>query len=461
MSPKQSLRDVSGQAGGSRKSRVLMAMSGGVDSSVAALLLKKKGLEVIGVFMHFWAETHPGAPSYASSFAEASSVAKAMEDESEDEKALEDKPRHPSPEGNKCCSLASFNDARRVANILDIPLYTVNFDRPFKKLVVDSFLAGYQAGETPNPCVECNRHIKFELLLKKADELGADFIATGHYAKVALRGGKYSLRRPKDADKDQTYFLYTLDQKKLKRIFFPLADLTKPQVRALAKKASLAVAGKAESQEICFIPGKSHNDFLKRHLKLKPGPIRLLTSPLDTNPPRRSAPPLQGGELEILGKHQGLPLYTIGQRKGVEIGGSGPFYVARCDYKTNTLYVVTDHENKLLYKKEMTVREVNWISSLPKFPMKAKAVIRYRHLPVDCVIYPVRDSDKILAQSKNRQNKNLAISKNSDIISNGVMNIGKGELKVKFAKAQRAVTPGQSVVFYKGTEVLGGGIINS
>jgi tRNA-specific 2-thiouridylase len=395
------------------KPKVLVAMSGGVDSSVAALLLKKQGFEVIGVFMHFWAEG--GAKSEA---------------------------------GNKCCSLASFNDARRVANKLGIPLYTVNFDRPFKKLVVDPFLAGYKKGETPNPCVECNRHIKFELLLKKADELGADFIATGHYAKTSTRGGKIILRRPKDKDKDQTYFLYTLDQKKLKRILFPLADLIKPEVRALAKKAGLAVAGKPESQEICFIPGKSHNDFLKRHLKLKPGPIKLLASCPGANHPAFQAPLLfkegiqtkeekrgsflipslpRRGQGVVLGEHQGLPLYTIGQRKGVEIGGIGPFYVAGRDYQTNTLYVVPDNDNKLLYKKEMVVREADWISGKPKLPLKAKAVIRYRHLPVDCVI----------------------------------MSNGKTRLKIKFTKPQRAVTPGQSVVFYKNREVLGGGIIEA
>jgi len=167
-----------------------------------------------------------------------------------------------------------------------------------------------------------------------------------------------------------------------------------------------------------------------------------------------------GSDARILGQHQGLPLYTIGQRKGVEIGGIGPFYVAKCDYKTNTLYVVPENENKLLYKKEMTVRAVNWISDMPKFPLKAKAVIRYRHLPVDCVIYPVRDSDKLPTRSKNRRKKSIAILKNSDIISNGVMSNGNTGLKVKFTKPQRAVTPGQSVVFYQGNKVLGGGIIN-
>jgi len=417
-------------------------MSGGVDSSVAALLLKKKGFEVIGVFMHFWAETHPGAP------------------------------RHPSPEGNKCCSLASFNDARRVANKLDIPLYTVNFDRPFKKLVVDEFIAGYGAGETPNPCVNCNKYIKFELLLKKADELEADFVATGHYAKtrpVKCRSAAtpqnaglfnrvngeditYKLLRPKDLDKDQTYFLYTLDQKKLKRILFPLADLTKPAVRALAKKAGLTVAEKPESQEICFIPGKSHNDFLKRHLKLKPGPIKLLTPPNlpfekgeeKTPPPdllfekgegqSEPLPPLAkgrvgvGSDARILGRHQGLPLYTIGQRKGVEIGGIGPFYVARCDYKTNTLYVVGKSDDQALFSGQLLAKKINWIGgNEPKLPLRCEAVIRYRHKPIAAII------DK-------RPGKRII---------------------VRFTKPQRAVTPGQSVVFYKGKEVLGGGVIDS
>lgn len=383
-------------------------MSGGVDSSVAALLLQQQGFEVIGVFMHFWAENTSGNTNHPAP-------------------QMRGTPPLKGGDGNKCCSLASFNDARRVANKLDIPLYTVNFDRPFKKQVVDSFLAGYKKGETPNPCVECNRYIKFELLLKKADELGADFIATGHYAKSICRRGKYILSRPKDADKDQTYFLYTLGQKKLARTLFPLADLTKPAVRALAKKAGLTVAGKAESQEICFIPGKSHNDFLKRHLKMKPGVIKLLTPSFATNPPRHSVPPLQGGESVVLGRHQGLPLYTIGQRKGVEIGGIGPFYVARCDYKTNTLYVVKNGEDKTLYSKKLVAREVNWINgSAPKTPFRALVVIRYRHAPVAATIDKT-DDNRII---------------------------------VRFSKPQRAITPGQSVVFYKGREVLGGGVIN-
>lgn len=400
-------------------------MSGGVDSSVAAALLKKQGYDVIGVFMHFWAENLP-APSASRRIKGGDSGA--------DEAT------------NKCCSVAAFNDARRVAQKLDFPLYTLNFDLPFKKLIVDEFLKSYQTGLTPNPCVNCNQFIKFDLLLKKARDLGADYLATGHYAKIKKSAGRWRLYRPKDKEKDQTYFLYTLSAEKLKRLIFPLADLTKPEVRALAKKFKLPVAQKRESQEICFIVEKDHYGFLKRYLKLKPGEIRLLTSPLP--PPRsaswRSTPPGgekkevkgEGGHLtpslrrrgkgEVVGRHQGLPLYTIGQRKGVEIGGNGPFYVARLNYKTNTLYVVNRGDHPALYKKELTTKNLNWLGgTAPKAGTKIKAVIRYRHKEVDATI-------------KKWDNNSL---------------------KLFFSEPQRAITPGQSAVFYKNKEVLGGGII--
>ena len=351
---------------------------------------------------------------------------------------------------NKCCSVASFNDARRVAQKLGFPLYTVNFDIPFKKMVVDEFIAGYGAGETPNPCVNCNKYIKFDLLREKADALRADFIATGHYAKIARKpNGTLGLFRPKDKEKDQTYFLYNLNQKNLGRVLFPLADLTKPQVREIAKKAGLKVAEKPESQEICFVSEKAHNEFLKRHLKMKPGPIKLLMPLPSANPPRRSAPPLRGrgiipllrgvpagrgvltgvgSDAQILGQHQGLPLYTIGQRKGVEIGGTGPYYVASCDQITNTLYVVKDGEDKNLYKKVLTARDVSWVAgTAPKTPLAALAVIRYRHAPV---------AARIDKAAENR-------------------------IIIRFSKSQRAVTAGQSVVIYRKNELLGGGVIIS
>ncbi len=356
-----------------KKPKVIVAMSGGVDSSVAAYLLQKQGYEVLGIFMHFWAETLSGESEVT----------------------------------NKCCSVASFNDARRVAQHLGFPIYTVNFDLPFKKLVVDEFIAGYGAGETPNPCVNCNKYIKFDLLIEKANGLRADFIATGHYAGMKRQGDSIKLTRPKDKAKDQTYFLYNLNQDNLKKILFPLSDLTKTQVREIAGKAGLGVAEKPESQEICFIPERTHNEFLKRHLKLIPGEIKTMDG-------------------RVIGKHQGLPLYTIGQRKGVEIGGIGPFYVAKCDFETNTLFVVSEKEDKALFRKDLVAREVNWINGEPKLPLRAQAVIRYRHPAVTC-----------------------DIKKNPS-----------GGLSVKFTKPQRAVTAGQSVVFYKGNEVLGGGIID-
>jgi len=390
-------------------------MSGGVDSSVVAALLKEQGHDLIGIFMHFWAE--PGV-------------------------------ENDSGINNKCCSLESFNDARRVAQKLGFPIYTINLDEPFKKKVVDDFLAGYQNGRTPNPCINCNKHIKFDLLLKKADDLGVDYIATGHYAKINYQlsinnyelknkntrasGGKqknfYKLFRPKDLNKDQTYFLHTLNQKKLARVLFPLSDLTKPQVRELAKKYGLEVAEKRESQEICFIPEKNHNDFLKRHLKLKPGDIKTLDD-------------------KVVGTHQGLPLYTIGQRKGVEIGGIGPFYVSSLDYETNTLYVVADGEDPSIFKDELIAKEVNWISGVePTLPFECEAVIRYRHQPVKCTITkaPLIKGDRGIESELNPLNPPCQGDK----------------YKVKFDQPQRAITAGQSVVFYNEDEVLGGGVIN-
>lgn len=346
-------------------------MSGGVDSSVAAKLLKKD-YDPTGIFLHFWKEEVDG-------------------EEVE----------------NKCCSIKALNDARRVCQKIGMPLYTLNFNEAFKKEIVDDFLSEYKAGRTPNPCVRCNKLVKLGLLIKKAKELGFLKVASGHYVRLEKRGGKYKLFKALDENKDQSYFLYTFSQDELKHLLFPLGRLKKEKVRAMAKQAGLAVAEKKESQEICFISGKSHNDFLRCHIKLKPGPIKTMKG-------------------EIIGKHQGLPLYTIGQRKGVDIGGIGPFYVARQDYKTNTLRVVSDGNDKALFKEKLIADKVNWISGLePKMPFRCEAVIRYRHKPIKCVI--------------SQKNKN--------------------KYSVVFKEPQRAVTPGQSVVFYKGDEVLGGGII--
>jgi len=349
-------------------------MSGGVDSSVAAHILKKQGHELIGVFLHFWKDSDMGGGGRIE---------------------------------NKCCSLEALMDARRVCRKIGMPLYTTNFSEEFKENVVDNFLSEYARGNTPNPCVQCNRFVKLGLLIKKARELGFDYVASGHYVSNEKHKEEFKLYRGKDENKDQSYFLYTLNQERLQRLIFPLGKYTKDKVRQMAEKAGLPVAQKSESQEICFITGKSHNKFLEKYLKLKKGSIKTFDD-------------------KVRGEHKGLPLYTIGQRRGIEIGGTGPFYACKMNYKTNTLYVVDDVDDKRLFSDNLKAKDVNWISGIePKLPFKCEAVIRYRHKPVACEIL------------KNK----------------------RGVYEVKFNKDQRAITPGQSVVFYNKDEVLGGGII--
>jgi len=335
-------------------------MSGGVDSSIATALLKKQGHDVVGVFMKFWRE--PGIA-----------------------------------QENLCCSAEAKADARRIAGKLGIPFYVLDVRKEFKKKVVDYLIEEYKKGNTPNPCVECNRWIKFKFLMDKALALKADYITTGHY--VRIKNGK--LLVAKDRNKDQSYFLWTLTQKQLKKTLFPVGDYTKKEVRALAKKWDLPVYEKKESQEICFIPDSDINKFLKKRIGVKKGAIITTKG-------------------EKKGEHEGLAYYTIGQRKGIKIGGIGPFYVVDKDFKKNALIVVQSDFNEALYKKEMRVKGVNWISGKPKFPLKCKVKIRYLTPSVSVIV-----------------NQN----------------------KVIFNKKQRAVTPGQSAVFYKGDEVLGGGII--
>lgn len=351
--------------------KVLVAMSGGVDSSVSAALLKEAdGFDVIGVFMKFWL-----APN---------------------ENALEGK-------WNRCCSREAEKRARLVASKLKIPFYVLNFENEFKKRIVDYFLKGYKNGITPNPCIVCNKEVKFGLLLKKARQLGAKFIATGHYARIEEGKDGIRLIRAKDKEKDQSYFLWKLNQKQLSHILFPVGGYTKNEVRKMSKKFKLKLSGVLESQDVCFVKPTT-NDFLKRYLKTKPGKI------------------VNTGE-KIIGEHQGLWFYTIGQRKGINLSG-GPFYVTGKDLKKNLLIV--SKNKKDLYKREIIVKNVNWISGkAPKLPIKVKIKIRYRH----------RAANAIISKIKNK------------------------EYKLQFKTAQKAVTPGQSAVFYKKNQVLGGAII--
>jgi len=351
-------------------------MSAGVDSSVAAALLKEQGYDVVGVFLHFWKE--PGQSSLIE---------------------------------NKCCSIESQQDARKIAQILDIPLYTVNAAKEFKKEIVDYFLEEIKAGRTPNPCVVCNEKIKFNFLFKKMLEMDADFVATGHYAKLQKVGDKFHLYIPTDKEKDQTYFLHTLGEKQLARILFPLGELKKPDVRRMAEKLKLPVFDKEDSQGLCFTSEKTPNEFLKRNLKLSAGDI--VTT-----------------EGKKIGTHSGLELYTIGQRKGVNIGGDGPYFVVQRDFGNNVLVVTNDTVNEKIFKKNMSVQIKNWLGAEIVTPLELNIKIRYRHQAVRGII-----------KSSKKNNEGLLI-------------------EVDFIEAQKAVTPGQSAVFYSDSEeLLGGGVI--
>ncbi|MDI3496047.1 MAG: tRNA-uridine 2-sulfurtransferase [Patescibacteria group bacterium] len=355
-----------------KKKKVLVGMSGGVDSSVAAKLLVDLGYEVAGVFLNFWKDDNPRANE------------------------------------NRCCSLESLLDAKKVAAKIGIPLYTLDFSQPFKEQVVDNFLHEYAAGRTPNPCVVCNKQIKIGKLIKTAQALGFDYVATGHYINLQKKNGFFQLLRAKDQTKDQSYFLYTFTQDELSHLLFPLGKYKKSEVRKLAAKYQLGVESKAESQDICFLSG-SHNNFLKKYLKLEGGEIVSVDE-----------------DNKVIGHHQGLPLYTIGQRRGIEIGGTGPYYVSGFDYKKNILYVVKTWNQSILYKDNLIALNVNWLKGTPiKRKIICEAMIRYGHRAEKCEVIP-QTSKKYL---------------------------------VKFQKPQRAITPGQSVVFYNKDQVLGGGII--
>lgn len=347
------------------KKKVIAAMSGGVDSSVAAAILKNIGYDVVGVFMKFWQEPGKGRE-------------------------------------NRCCSLEAETDARKVAAKLGIPFYVVDARKEFKKRVVDYFIEEYKKGRTPNPCVECNRWIKFGFLMDKLMMFKADYIATGHYARIQ----NSKLLTAKDKTKDQSYFLWTLTQKQLRRILFPIGDYKKSEVRPLAKKWGLPVYEKKDSQEICFV--NNLGSFLKKHIKIKKGDILTVDD-------------------KKVGEHEGLAFYTIGQRKGINIGGIGPFYVVGKDFRKNALIVAQGNFGDALYKKEMIVKKVNWLGGKP-YLGKCKVKIRYMTKAVQAVI------------------------KKQKIKS-------KEQYLVFFNENQRAITPGQSAVFYKGSEVLGGGII--
>ena len=382
--------------------RMVVAMSGGVDSSVAAALLKEEGHEVIGMMLRLWSE--PGV----------------IEDDGVLRVAQ-----------NKCCSLESVDDARRVARKLDIPFYLVNVEQEFKENVVDYFYQEYVAGRTPNPCLTCNRHIRFTLLLNRARSLDAEYLATGHYVRVATDPltGKRRLRRGVDREKDQSYVLHVLNQTQLTHACFPLGPYTKQQVRAMAAERGMTVAAKPESQEICFVAQNDYRGFIDRYAMALADKEHIGIG-ATTHANGMIQVPKSGPIVDLsgksLGRHRGLAYYTIGQRKGLGITSPEPLHVLKIDSEQNALIVGPAKE---LEKTSCTVSKMHYISGeTPSEPFNALARIRYKAPEQEAVITPLEGQ----------------------------------RARVTFSHPQRAITPGQAAVFYggeHGDEVLCGGII--
>lgn len=377
--------------------RVVIAMSGGVDSSVAAALLKQQGYDVVGIMLRLWSE--PAAH----------------------EDACVDLSHE-----NKCCSEEAVYDARRVAQKLDIPFYLVNVETPFQQTIVDFFYDEYAAGRTPNPCLQCNKTIRFTLLLERALALGAEYLATGHYVRVDddPTTGLRRLRRAVDRQKDQSYMLHLLDQHQLRHAMFPLGELTKPEVRVLAEQFALPVAAKAESQEICFVAGNDYRGFVQRYAAMR---AERAAEPVGV-PAGMTPGPLLNQAGEQLGEHTGLANYTIGQRKGLGITSTEPLHVIKLDAAKNAVIV---GPAKALEKVSFTVHAVNYPRGfVPAEPFEAAVRIRYKAAEIPAVITPLPD----------------------------------GRAHVALSLPQRAITPGQAAVGYGGAtgdEVLFGGLIEA
>lgn len=354
--------------------KVVVGMSGGVDSSVAACLLKEQGYDVIGVTMQIWQEEEPETVE----------------------------------ENGGCCGLSAVDDARRVAWSLGIPYYVMNFRREFKQAVMDYFMSEYLHGRTPNPCIACNRFVKWEALLSRSLEIGADYIATGHYARIMkLPNGRYTIRNSVTAAKDQTYALYNLTQEQLSRTLMPVGDYTKDEIRKIAGEHGLAVAKKKDSMEICFIPDNDYAGFIEKTVDHVPGPGNFV----DKNG-------------TVLGRHKGITHYTVGQRKGLNLSMGKPVFVTEIRPETNEV-VIGDNDD--VFSDRLICTNLNWMAEegLNGKERSVMAKIRYSHKGAPCVI---------------RER-------------------GDGTVECRFETPQRAITPGQAVVFYEDDHVFGGGTI--
>ncbi|MEK7516360.1 MAG: tRNA 2-thiouridine(34) synthase MnmA [Patescibacteria group bacterium] len=409
LSPKQSLRDAAGQAGGAHnKQKVLLALSGGVDSSVAAALLVRQGYEVIGAFMKNWSGDPIPPPAGGASEPGRDSAGKSPSgDKYPAGYKSRPEPRDGAGKGDDPCWIDDRRDAMRVAAHLGIPFVTLNFEREYRQEVVEYLFREYAVGRTPNPDVLCNTEVKFPLLWREAKKLGADVIATGHYARIVRSGGKHRLLASVDKEKDQSYFLHGLTQNDLAHTMFPVGGMKKLEVRALARKLGLSTAEKRSTRGICFIGKMDMRAFLGKRIPERSGEII-------TTDGRR------------VGTHPGTAFFTIGQRHGLGVGGGAPCYVAAKDQKTNTLIVAQNAKDPALYRKEFLIREARWISGTPKLPISCRIRTRYR-----------------------------------EPLTEGVVRRARGGFRVICKSARRAVTPGQSVVFYRGQECLGGGVIEA
>ena len=353
--------------------RVVIGMSGGVDSSVSAWLLKEQGYDVIGLFMKNWDDTN---------------------------------------ELGNCTSAEDFEDVRRVCSQINIPYYSINLEKQYWEKVFTHFLDEYRKGRTPNPDILCNQHIKFGDFLHRAKKLGAHYIATGHYAQIKENNGEKYLARGADTSKDQTYFLYAVKKEQLLQAIFPIGHMQKEDVRILANEIGLRTAAKKDSTGICFIGPKNFKQFIRNYLPAQPGEIQTL-------------------DHKKIGVHEGVMYYTLGQRQGLRIGGgmgtTKPWFVVKKDVQNNILYVAEGHDHPSLYTTGLIATHVNWLGiNRPTQPLTCTAKFRYRQHDQDITITPHSD----------------------------------GTFHIEFQEPQRAITPGQSVVFYQNDICLGGGIID-